>query len=93
LLGSSMISKTAAGFTAGFFANENKQDVYLRSYIFSLIVLLSSIVDSVLYSFFSTIDVRANLLQIVFEQGLFPGLYTALISVIVVIFHPKRSLS
>jgi rod shape-determining protein MreD len=93
LLGSAMIAKTAAGFTAGYFSNENKQDIYLKTYAFSLIVLLCAIIDSMIYSFFSSVDIKANILLVLFEQGLFPGLYTALISVAVIIFQPKRSLA
>ena len=40
LVGSSVISKTMCGFTAGYFSNENKRDMYLNSYAFPLIVLL-----------------------------------------------------
>ena len=93
LLGSAMISKTTAGFAAGYFSNENKQDIYLRTYTFSIIVLLCAIIDSMIYSFFSSVDIKANILLVLFEQGLFPGLYTALLSVAVVIFQPKRSLA
>ncbi len=91
LLGSAMISKICAGFTAGYFSNENKQDIYLRTYVFSLIVLLCGVIDSTIYSFFSTVDIKANLLFVLFEQGLFPALYTALISFAVVIFQPRKS--
>jgi rod shape-determining protein MreD len=93
LLGSAMIAKTTAGFVAGYFSNENKQDLYLRTYTFSIIILLCAIIDSMIYSFFSSVDIKANILLVLFEQGLFPGLYTALLSVAVVIFQPKRSLA
>ena len=53
LLGSSVISKTITGFTAGYFSNENKRDFYLSSYAFPLIVLLCGIIDSFIFSFFS----------------------------------------
>src|SRR4030065_1738770 len=40
LLGSSMLSKTLTGFVAGYFSNENKRELYLRSYTFALVVFL-----------------------------------------------------
>ena len=93
LLGSAMLSKTIAGFVAGYFSNENKREAYLKSYIFSLIVLLCTLIDTIVYSFFSTIDLSKNVFALFFEQALLPALYTAVISIIVTIFYPRRSLS
>lgn len=93
LLGSAMLSKTIAGFVAGYFSNENKREAYLKSYIFSLIVLLCTLIDTIVYSFFSTIDLSKSFVVLFFEQALLPALYTAVISIIVSIFYPKRSLS
>jgi rod shape-determining protein MreD len=90
LLGSAMLSKTIAGFIAGYFSNENKIEIYLRTYIFSLIVFLCAVLDSIVYSFFSSVDLQRNFLLLFFEQGLLPGLFTAVISIIVFIFYPAR---
>lgn len=92
LLGSAMLSKTMAGFIAGYFSNENKRDIYLKSYIFSFIVFLCTVIDSMVYSFFSSADLQKNFLLLFFEQGLLPGLYTAVLSIIVFIFLPARRL-
>ncbi len=93
LLGSAMLSKTMAGFIAGYFSNENKRDMYLKSYIFSFIIFLCAVVDSIVYSFFSSAELQRNFLLLFFEQGLLPGLYTAVISIIVFIFLPARRLA
>jgi len=93
LLGSAMLSKTMSGFIAGYFSNENKRDIYLKSYMFSIIVLLCSIVDSIVYSFFSSADLQRNFLLLFFEQGFLPGLYTAVISMLVFIIYPARRLT
>ncbi|MGE5437236.1 MAG: rod shape-determining protein MreD [Syntrophothermus sp.] len=93
LIGSMMFAKTAAGFTAGYFANENKIETYFKSYSFTLIVLLCAVIDSLLYSIFSSKEFTFNILLLFFEQGLLPGIYTAIISFIVVFFYPKRSFS
>lgn len=90
LLGSAMLSKTVVGFVAGYFSNENKRDAYLHSYPFILIVLLCSVVDSIVYAFFSDTDINRNILLLFFEQGMLPGLYTSVISILVMIFMPKR---
>jgi rod shape-determining protein MreD len=92
LLGSSMLSKALTGFIAGYFFNENKKDIYLKSYLFPLIVLLGSTIDSFILSFFSTIELNTNVLGLFIQQGLLPGIYTAIFSIIVVIFYPRRSL-
>jgi rod shape-determining protein MreD len=92
LLGSAMLSKTIAGFIAGYFSNENKREAYLKSYAFSLIVLLCAVIDAIVYSFFSTIDLSKSILVLFFEQAMLPALYTAVISIIVSVFYPKRSI-
>ena len=91
LLGSSVISKTITGFTAGYFSNENKRDFYLSSYAFPLIVLLCGIIDSFIFSFFSSSDLRTSFVFLMLQQGIYPGLYSAFISIVVVFFMPKRS--
>lgn len=93
LLGSSMLAKTLAGFIAGYFSNENKREKYFKSYNFALIVLLCSVINSVINAFFSSIELNTNLLSLVFQLGLLPGLYTAVFGLIVLIFKPRRSFS
>lgn len=92
IFGSAMFSKTLSGFIAGYFANENKIDLYLHSFFFLFIVFLCAIADSISYSFLSGKDVSLSLAVLIFEQGLLPGLYTALISVPVTLFYPKRGM-
>jgi rod shape-determining protein MreD len=92
LIGSSVISKTMCGFTAGYFSNENKRETYLNSYAFPLIVLLCGIIDSFVYSFFSSSNLDSNFMFHMLQQGILPGVYTAGISIIVLFFRPKRSI-
>ncbi len=91
LLGSAMFSKTVTGFVAGYFSNENKQDIYFKPYVFSLIVLLCSILNSVLNRFFTSIDINTNIISLIYLHGLLPSLYTALLSIILIAFYPRRS--
>jgi rod shape-determining protein MreD len=91
VFGSAMISKTISGFVAGYFYNENKLDIYFKSFVFSLIVLLSATIDSFIFSFFSSVELEKSILLRFFEQGMFPGIYTAIISLVLVMFHPRRN--
>ena len=92
LLGSTMIAKTMAGFTAGYFSSENKQDQYLISYNFALIVMLSSLIDSTINAFFSSINFTSNIFIIFFQYALLPTIYTAAIALMGMIFYPKKRL-
>lgn len=89
LLGSSMLSKTIAGFTAGYFSTETKKEINISTYIFSLIVFICALIDSIIFSFFSAFDVQTNIFKLLFEHALLPSLYTALVSVLF-IFSPFR---
>jgi len=92
LLGSAMIAKTLAGFTAGYFSAENKRDQYLVSYYFALIVLISSLTDSTINAFFSSISFTSNIFLIFFQYALLPAIYTSAIALMGMIFYPKRKL-
>jgi len=89
LLGSSMLSKTLAGFTAGYFFGEAKKELNIYTYNFSLIVFLCAMIDTVVFSFFSAFDLQSNLFSLLFEQSMLPSLYTAVVSILL-IFSPFR---
>ena len=91
IFGSAMIAKTISGFVAGYFYNENKLDIYFKSVVFSLIVLLSATIDSFIFSFFSSVELEKSILLRFLQQGMFPGIYTAIISLVLVMFHPRRN--
>ena len=93
LLGSTMLSYTLAGFIAGYFSNENKREIYFKSYTFAMIIFLCTIIESVVKAFFTTIDINASLINLLFRQGMLPAIYTAALSIFVIMFYPKRSLS
>lgn len=90
LLGSSMIAKTVAGFVAGYFSSENKIDICLMFFNFGLIVFLSALIDQIIYSFFSAFDISSNIFLIFFQNAFLPAFYTALLSMIIIIFIPKK---
>lgn len=90
LLGSTMIAKLLAGFIAGYFASETKRDNYLKPINFSLIVLLSAMIDSIIYSLFSAIDFNTTLIKLLFDHAFLPAIFTAVISIFLIFFYPKR---
>ena len=89
LLGSAMLSKTIAGFTAGYFSTETKKEININTYIFLLIVFICALIDSIIFSFFSAFDLQTNIFQLLFEQALMPSLYTSVVSVLF-LFSPFR---
>lgn len=91
LLGSTMISLTVAGFIAGYFSNENKRHIYFNNYFFVLIVIMCATINFVLNSFFSSAELNTNLIHLFLNQGIFPALYTSVISLLVIVFYPKRN--
>lgn len=92
LLGSAIIAYVLAGFTAGYFSSETKRDNYLKPMNFSLIVFLSALVYFIIYSFFSALDFTSSFLTLLFDHALLPALFTAVISLFLILFYPKRKL-
>lgn len=90
LIGSTMIAKTIAGFTAGYFSSENKRDQNLIAYNFALIVLLCAVIDSTINAFFSSVDFNTNIFLLFYQHSLLPAIYSAAISLMIMIFYPKR---
>lgn len=91
LVGSNMLSKTVAGFIAGYFSGETKRDKYLNTYSFTLVVFISALIDTVIFSFFSVIDFNTNFLLALFNYALMPSIYTSLVSILVVVVPYKRA--
>ena len=90
VLGGFMFSFTLAGFIAGYFFNENKYEIHLASYVFSLIVLLCSVVSLFIYSIITNNNTDVRMVYQAVEDGLIPGIYTAVFSIPVVIFNPRK---
>ncbi|GAB6281529.1 MAG: hypothetical protein STSR0008_02690 [Ignavibacterium sp.] len=91
MIGSAMFSKTLSGFIAGYFYNENRIHQYYKSLTFPLIIILCSLIDSVTLTFISNFDLNVNLFRLIVNKALFPAIFTAVISLLVIIFYPKRS--
>lgn len=89
LIGSSMFSKTLAGFIAGYFYNENKLESNVSSLNFVYIVLLCAFIDSFFYNIFSGAE-SDSFLFLIINKGILPAVYTAIVSLILIVVKPKR---
>jgi rod shape-determining protein MreD len=76
--GLSALTKTLAGFVAGYFFNENITEQTLGSYRFLLIILLSSFVHNILYYGIFLQGIQDSLLTTMIEFSIAASLYTAL---------------
>jgi rod shape-determining protein MreD len=91
LMGSNMLSLTVAGFVAGYFSGETKREKYLYTYSFSLVVVICALINAIIFSFFSVIDFNTNFIQALFNHALLPSIYTAIVSILVVIVPYRRA--
>ncbi len=79
--GLSALTKTVAGFVAGYFFNENLTEQTLGSYRILLITFLSSFVHNVLYYGIFLQGIQDALLTTMIEFSVAASLYTALMGV------------
>lgn len=92
VLGAFMFSFTIAGFIAGYFHNENKTDVNITSFVLTMVVFLCAAVSLFLYSTVANNNTDVRMIYQIVEDGILPGIYTALFSLPIVIFYPKKGL-
>ncbi len=89
LLGVTMFSKTLAGFVAGYFYNENKIESNTSTLNFSMIVFVAALVDSFFSGLLGGLE-DFGIVFILFERSMFPAIYTAIVSLLVVLLTPTR---
>lgn len=90
VIGATSFSKVFSIFLCGFLYNENKVDIILNNYNFLFIVFWVSFIDSVIYSL---LTLKVDILSfsvLLFHYGLFPSLYTTLLSVLIYLKSPKK---
>ena len=80
LIGSAMFSKTLAGFIAGYFYSELTEESSGLDFRFVSIVFLCASIDSFFYSILGTTELSSGFQYYIFDYSLFPGMYTAIIS-------------
>ena len=89
-IGLTALSKTAAGFLAGFFSSDVKMERYLNSYLFIIIVSLCSLVNNFIYYVIYFQGSNLLLTDIILRYVIPTMIYTAIFSTIPIIFTRKR---
>jgi rod shape-determining protein MreD len=81
-LGLSALSKTLAGFLAGYFYQESKIDVTLSNYRFLIIVGVIALVHNIVYFLIFTQGSEVGIVTAIFRFGIFSMLYTTVLAFI-----------
>ncbi|MCC6866008.1 MAG: rod shape-determining protein MreD [Ignavibacteria bacterium] len=89
-IGLMALSKTAAGFAAGFLHDDQKLERYLNSYIFVIFVSVCSVINNFIYYTFYFQGTNLTVFDILLRYVLPTTVYTAIFSIIPVIFARKR---
>jgi rod shape-determining protein MreD len=92
MLGLAALSKTAGGFMAGYFFNENKTLQTLGSYRFILIILSVSLVHNLIYFIIFLQGSGAHWWQAILLYGVPAALYTAAVGLIPTFVFARRAL-
>ena len=92
MLGLAALSKTAGGFMAGYFFNENKTLQTLGSYRFILIILSVSLVHNLIYFIIFLQGSGAHWWQAILLYGIPAALYTAAVGLIPAFVFARRAL-
>ncbi|MEI7811909.1 MAG: rod shape-determining protein MreD [Ignavibacteria bacterium] len=91
IIGSAMFTKTLSGFLTGYFYNENKTEQNLHSGSLIFIIIVIGTADSIIYSLFGNSVANTNsLLTLIFMQGLLPGIYSSVLSLLMVVFYTRK---
>lgn len=90
LIGSAAFSKTVSGFIAGYFYNEHEEEenTLVKT---SLIILLCSSVDSLLYTILGAAEI-IDLGTLFLFQSILSAVFTMAISIPILIIKPERFL-
>ena len=81
-IGLSALSKTIAGFFAGYFYNENKIDYTIGNYQFLIIVGFSSFFHNIIYFVIFVQGSEIGFWTAIFRFGLFSTIYTVAFAVL-----------
>ncbi len=89
-LGLSALSKTVAGFLAGYFFHENKVGINLANYQFLIFVGAASFAHNLIYFAIFTQGSDVDLFTAVFRFGLFSTIYTTFIASIPMFINSRK---
>lgn len=89
-IGLSALSKTIAGFFAGYFYNENKTDYTIGSYQFLVIVGLASLFHNIVYFVIFVQGSEIGFWTAILRFGVFSAIYTTAIAVLPVFAFSRK---
>jgi rod shape-determining protein MreD len=89
-IGLSALSKTIAGFFAGYFYNENKTDYTIGSHQFLIIVGLSSLFHNIVYFVIFVQGSEIGFWSAILRFGLFSTVYTTAVAVLPVFAFSRK---
>ncbi|PKL82616.1 MAG: rod shape-determining protein MreD [Ignavibacteriae bacterium HGW-Ignavibacteriae-3] len=92
IIGAYMLSFTISAFIAGYFYNDNKIELNTESFYFLLILSISGCVSAFIYGAVSNSNSDVNFFLMLIEEGLLPGLYTAVFGLPMVIFTSRKGI-
>ena len=91
--GLSAMTKTIAGFTAGYFFDEDKAPLTLGSYRFVLTVLFVSLIHNTIYFIILTRGSDIGLLKAIFQIGLATSFYTSAVALLPMFVFGRKYIS
>jgi rod shape-determining protein MreD len=92
-IGLSAFTKTLAGFTAGYFYNENKTPLTLGSYRYIVIVLVVSFIHDSIYFMLFTRGSDIGILTAIFQKGLATTFCTTTVTVLPMFAFARKMIS
>lgn len=93
VLGLAALAKTFAGFTAGYFFNENKIEATLGGYQFIVIVSVASMVHNIIYFIIFLQGSGMSWMQSLLYYGLPTTVYTAVVALVPMFAFARKYLS
>lgn len=92
-IGLMALSKSAAGFAAGYFNKENKIEQYLGTYRFLLIVLFCSLINNIIYYVIYFQGSNLSFMDIFLRYIVPTAIYTSIFSLFPIIFARRKRFS
>jgi rod shape-determining protein MreD len=93
MLGLAALSKTVAGFVAGYFYNENKTLQTLGGYQFIVVTVIVSLVHNVLYFLIFLQGTGLQWSEAILEYGVPTTMYTAAVALLPMFAYARKFLS
>ena len=90
-VGISSLSKTIAGFTAGYFYHEDRRDLLPRTPRFVWIFFLAACMHNVFYMFVYFRTVQADAFKIILLHGFGAAVYSSVFAAVFVLIYSRRA--